>query len=119
MSEFFRSYIYSDQIRVLKLSCDYSSRPWSFFIMFYVILILAAAGLPFILGRVVNISTRTEHQFETYTEATIWGDLSKSDIARAFTLTETTSASLPLFFWCQPGEPYIVEHRITMCAVGP
>ena len=42
-----------------------------------------AASLPFILGRVVDISTRLEHQLESYTEVTIWGDLSESDIAAA------------------------------------
>ena len=71
----------SDQIRVLKHLCNCSSRPWSLFITFYVILILAAAALPFILhGRVINISTRLEHQLRTYTETTIWGDLSESDM---------------------------------------
>jgi len=103
---------------MLKHPHDYSSRPWSFFIAFYVILILAAAGLPFILGRVVNISTRMEHQLETYTETTIWGDLSESDIAAADTLDGDFTASLPLFPWCQPGEPYLTEHRVFM-TLGP
>jgi len=87
----------SDQIRVLKDPCDCSSRPWSLFIAFYVTLILAAAGLPFILGRVINISTRLGHQLRTYTETTIWGDLSESDIEAAFAQTYTYIASLPLF----------------------
>jgi len=87
----------SDQICVLKRSCNYSSRPWSFFITFYVILILAAAALPFILGRVINISTRLEHQLRTYTETTIWGDLSESDIAAADAQLEAFTASLPFF----------------------
>ena len=86
----------SDQIRVLKYPCDCSSRPWSLFIAFYVILILAAAALPFILGRVINISTRLEHQLETYTETTIWGDLSESDNAAAMRHF-SHGASLPLF----------------------
>jgi len=107
-----------DQIRVLKHPYDCSPRPWSFFITFYVILIIAAAGLPFILGRVVNISTRTEHQLGTYSEATIWGDLSESDIAAAHTLLGNPTASLPLFSWTRPGEPYLTEHRVFL-TLGP
>ena len=87
----------SDQIRVLSHPCDCSSRPWSLFIVFYVILILAAAGLPFILGRVIKISTRREHQLRTYTETTIWGDLSESDIAAANAEYSFYIASLSLF----------------------
>ena len=87
----------SDQIHALKHPCDCSSRLWSLFITFYIILILAAAGLPFILGRVIIISTRLEHQLETYTETTIWGDLSESDIAAANTQYYSYAASLPLF----------------------
>jgi len=82
---------------MLKHACDYSSRPWSLFITFYVILILAAAGFPFILGRVVNIDTRLEHQLRTYTETTIWGDLSESDINAAYDQYDSITASLPLF----------------------
>ena len=85
------------QIRVLKHPHGRSSRPWSFFITFYVILTLAAAGLSFILGRVINISTRLEHQLETYTETTIWGDLSEADIAAAAAQLLSLTASLPLF----------------------
>jgi len=107
----------TDQIRVLKHSRQSSSRPWSFFITLHVILILAAAVLPFILGRVINISTRLEHQLEAYTETTIWGDLSESDVAAADNLLNTSTASLPLLSWCQPGEPYLAEHRI-MSALG-
>jgi len=81
---------------VLKHACDCSSRPWSLFITFYVILILAAAALPFILGRVINISTRLEHQLRTYTETTIWGDLSESDIKAANAQYDSHTVSLPL-----------------------
>ena len=87
----------SDQIRVLKHPCDRSSRAWSLFITFYVILILAAAGPPFILGRVIDISTQPEHQLRTYTEAIIWGDLSESDTQAAGILYTFLPASLPLF----------------------
>jgi hypothetical protein len=102
-------------IRVLTRPRDLSSRPWSFFIIFYVLLILAAAALPFILGRVINISTRLEHQSGTYTETTILGDLSDSDIAAARAQLRAFTVGLP---WCQLGEPYLTEHRI-MCALGP
>ena len=87
----------SDQIRALKHPCDCSERPWSLFITFYVTLILAAAGLPFILGRVINIDTRLGHQLRTYTETTIWGDLSESDLEAASVKFFSHTASLPLF----------------------
>lgn len=77
-----------------------SSRPWSLFIIFYIFLIFVAGTLPFILGRVVNISTRLEHQFKTYTEATIWGDLSESDIAAAGAQLGAFSVSPPPLSWC-------------------
>lgn len=60
-----------------------SSRPWSIFILFYVFLIFVAGALPFILGRVVNISTRVEHRSDYYREVTFWGDLSEPDVAAA------------------------------------
>ena len=68
---------------MLTYPCDCSSRPWSFFIVFYVFLIFVAGALPFVLGRVINISARLEHQVDTYTETTIWGDLSDADVAAA------------------------------------
>jgi len=69
-------------------------------------LIFAAGALPFVLGRVINISIRLEHQLRTYTEKTIWGDLSESDIAAAdnqlgaftvslFSLSMSTCGTLP------------------------
>ena len=76
-----------------------SSRPWSFFIIFCVFLIFVAAALPFILGRVIDISTRLEHQLESYTEATIWGDLSESDIAAAESQLDAFTVSTPPHFF--------------------
>lgn len=108
----------TDQICVLKYPCDCSSRPWSFFVIFYVILILTAGALPFIFGRIIDISARLERQLQTYTETTIWGDLSESDIAAASTQLNFPTASIRLFSWCQPGEPYLAEHSITR-ALGP
>ena len=58
---------------------------------------LAAATLPFILGRVIIISTRLERQLRTYTETTIWGDLSESDTKAADARASFVDASLPLF----------------------
>ena len=87
----------SDHICMLNHPCDCSSRPWSLFIAFYVILILAAAGLPFILGRVIIISTWLERQLRTFTETTIWGDLSESDTKAADARYFSLGASLPLF----------------------
>ena len=96
LSEFFRPS--TAQTRVLKHPCGHSSRPWSFFIVFYVSLIFAAGALPFILGRVINISTRVQHQLRTYTEATIWGDLSESDVAAADAQLDAFTVSLPVFY---------------------
>ena len=86
----------TDRLNVLACSCDCSPRPWSFFIAFYVCLIFSAGALPFILGRVINISTRSEHQLDAYTEATIWGDLSESDVAAANAQLGAFTVSLPL-----------------------
>lgn len=85
------------RIYVLTHSCEYSSRPWSFLITFYVLLIFAAGAFPFILGRVIIISTRLGHQLRVYKEATIWGDLSETDVAAADTQLGAFTASL-LFF---------------------
>ena len=84
-------------IHVLTDLCDCSQRPWSFIIIFYIFLIFVAGALPFILGRVINISTRLEHQLQTYTEETIYGDLSQSDVAAAESQLDAFTVSLPLF----------------------
>jgi len=81
---------------MLKHARDCSSRWWCLFITFYVILIFAAAAFPFILGRVVNIDPRLEHQLRTYTETTIWGDLSESDNIAAMKQFSSLTVSLPL-----------------------
>lgn len=72
----------------------YSSRPWSIFIIFYVFLIFVAGTLPFVLGRVVNISTYVIHQIDHYYEVTIWGSLSESDIAAAESQLNVFNVSL-------------------------
>ena len=88
----------NEQIHPLTRGC--SPRPWSLFIVFCVFLIAAGGALPFILGRVINISTRLEHQLDDYNEATIWGDLSESDIAAA--QTQLTAFTVSLLFLLQP-----------------
>ena len=88
----------TNRLNVLTHSCDCSPRPWSLLIIFYVSLIFLAGALPFILGRVINISTRSEHQLDDYTESTIWGDLSESDIAAADAQIGAFTVSFPPFF---------------------
>lgn len=88
------SHLLPDEIHMITRPHDCSSRPWSFFIVFYVFLIFVAAALPFTIGRVVDISTRLEHQSESYTETTIWGDLSESDITAAESQLEAFTVSL-------------------------
>lgn len=93
----------TDRLNVLTRSRDCSPRPWSLLIIFYVSLIFSAGALPFILGRVINISTRSEHQLDDYTESTIWGDLSESDIAAADAQLGAFTVSLLPFHWCESG----------------
>ncbi|KAF9021430.1 hypothetical protein BDZ89DRAFT_1071387 [Hymenopellis radicata] len=66
----------------------YDSRPWSLAIAFFLLLVITAAALPFILGRIVNIYTNVSHQRVDYYEIPVKGDLSESDIASGSTLTE-------------------------------
>ncbi|KAK0216238.1 hypothetical protein IW262DRAFT_1449725 [Armillaria fumosa] len=68
----------------------YDKRPWSLAILFFLLNVTLAASLPFILGRIVNISTSVSHQHTEYQEVTIKGDLSESDIS--------TTAALALAF---------------------
>jgi len=54
---------------------------------------------------VLPFSTRLEHQLQTYTETTIWGDLSESDNAAAMRQYSSYTVSLPLFLvsnWTTP-----------------
>ncbi|KAF4602487.1 hypothetical protein EYR40_005696 [Pleurotus pulmonarius] len=64
----------------------YDSRIWTLFIVFFLFLITAAAALPFILGRIVDITTRVEHQHLAYTEVSVKGDLTDNDITQAAAL---------------------------------
>ncbi|KAJ7727961.1 hypothetical protein B0H16DRAFT_1894321 [Mycena metata] len=78
----------------------YDSRPWSLVVLFFLLLVIIAGSLTFVLGRVVDISTLIEHQYEIYHEVAIAADSSDADIERAnaldpafndFTLTWTLS----------------------------
>ncbi|KAK0189510.1 hypothetical protein F5146DRAFT_628992 [Armillaria mellea] len=59
----------------------YDKRPWSLAILFFLLNVNLAAALPFILGRIVNISTSVSHQHTEYQEVAVKGDLSDSDIS--------------------------------------
>ncbi|KAF8919143.1 hypothetical protein CPB85DRAFT_881024 [Mucidula mucida] len=59
----------------------YDSRPWSLAIAFFLLLVITAAALPFILGRIVSITTNVTHQRVEYYEIPVKGDLSDNDIA--------------------------------------
>ncbi|KAJ7087271.1 hypothetical protein B0H15DRAFT_843326 [Mycena belliarum] len=79
---------------------NYDSRPWSLVVIFFLVVVLISASLPFILGRVVDIAASIQHQSSKYHEVAIFADSSDSDIERAkllqpafndFTLTWTLS----------------------------
>ncbi|SJL11073.1 uncharacterized protein ARMOST_14474 [Armillaria ostoyae] len=65
----------------------YDKRPWSLAILFFLLNVILAASLTFILGRIVNISTFVSHQHTEYREVTVKGDLSESDISTTAALT--------------------------------
>ncbi|RDB19547.1 hypothetical protein Hypma_013386 [Hypsizygus marmoreus] len=64
----------------------YDRRPWSLFILFFLLLVCVAGSLPFVLGRLVDITTTIIHQREHYQEVAVMGDNSDTDIARATAL---------------------------------
>ncbi|KAJ7499386.1 hypothetical protein FB451DRAFT_1205266 [Mycena latifolia] len=79
---------------------NYDSRPWSLVVVFFLVVVIISASLPFILGRIVDIEASVQHQLEKYYEVAIFADSSDSDIERAtllepafndFTLTWTLS----------------------------
>ncbi|KAK0436703.1 hypothetical protein EV421DRAFT_1979647 [Armillaria borealis] len=65
----------------------YDKRPWSLAILFFLLNVILAASLTFILGRIANISTSVSHQHTEYREVTVKGDLSESDISTTAALT--------------------------------
>ncbi|KAG6915381.1 hypothetical protein DXG01_011753 [Tephrocybe rancida] len=58
-------------------------------LLFFLLLVLAAGSLPFVLGRLINIESCLIHQPKRYEEISIKGDNSDADIQRA---TELKSA---------------------------
>ncbi|KAF9464261.1 hypothetical protein BDZ94DRAFT_1216732 [Collybia nuda] len=68
---------------------QYDRRPWSLFLAFFLLLVGVAASLPFVLGRIVIISTTVIHQREQYTEVPVKGASSDTDIASATLLRPT------------------------------
>lgn len=66
-----------------------SKRPWSIPIIFFLVLSILGACLPFIMGRLVDITTSVERQRTQYVEVSVKGDLSSSDLERAASLADT------------------------------
>ncbi|KAJ6567347.1 hypothetical protein DFH09DRAFT_457648 [Mycena vulgaris] len=62
---------------------SYDSRPWSLVVIFFLIVLIISACLPFILGRIVDIQASIQHQWEKYYEIAISADSSDLDIERA------------------------------------
>ena len=86
-----------------------SRRPWSLFILFFIIIVVIATSLVFVLGRLINITTSVkvrhiivlfyfrfqklihvvnQRQDEAYEEIAIGGDSSDNDISHATELVE-------------------------------
>ncbi|TFK74366.1 hypothetical protein BDN72DRAFT_833278 [Pluteus cervinus] len=61
----------------------YDNRPWSLFIILFLILIGLAGALPFIFGRLIDIDAMIANQREQYFETIIQADLSDTDIDMA------------------------------------
>ncbi|KAF8890375.1 hypothetical protein BD779DRAFT_1610820 [Infundibulicybe gibba] len=70
---------------------SYDTRPWSIYIFFFLFLVVAAASLPFLFGRLVTITTT--HQSQYYHEVAVMGDLSTNDIAKAVSLAPAFEGS--------------------------
>uniref|UniRef100_A0A0W0EVF4 Uncharacterized protein n=1 Tax=Moniliophthora roreri TaxID=221103 RepID=A0A0W0EVF4_MONRR len=74
-------YIYTGTARSSRGA--YDKRPWTVFILLFLVTSTVAGLLPFLLGRVVDIKTVIKHNLETYKEVAIYGDLSPADIEEA------------------------------------
>ncbi|CAG7848432.1 SubName: Full=Uncharacterized protein {ECO:0000313/EMBL:CCA71241.1} [Serendipita indica DSM 11827] len=61
----------------------YDKRPWSLYVVFFIFISLLAASISFLLGRLIDITTKESWQGRTYKESTVVGDLSEEDIAAA------------------------------------
>ncbi|KAJ3509093.1 hypothetical protein NLJ89_g5402 [Agrocybe chaxingu] len=64
----------------------YDARPWSLWIILFLVNVIAAGVLPFVLARFVDIDVHIVHQYQKYYEIAIKGDLSEADIERASNL---------------------------------
>ncbi|KAJ7727962.1 hypothetical protein B0H16DRAFT_1894322 [Mycena metata] len=80
----------------------YDSRPWSLVVLFFLLLVIIAGSLTFVLGRVVDISTLVEHQYERYYEVAIAADSSVADIERANVLDPVFSQDFTLTWTLSP-----------------
>ncbi|KAF8990223.1 hypothetical protein BDQ17DRAFT_1372225 [Cyathus striatus] len=61
----------------------YDRRPWTLFILFFLLIVGTTSCLSFVFGRVVTIKTNVMRQGETYEEIGIKGDMSDVDIQKA------------------------------------
>ncbi|CAA7269011.1 unnamed protein product [Cyclocybe aegerita] len=61
----------------------YDARPWSLWIILFLVNVIFAGVLPFVLARFVDIDVHIVHQYQKYYEITVKGDLSEADIKRA------------------------------------
>ncbi|KAF8954430.1 hypothetical protein BDZ97DRAFT_1865139 [Flammula alnicola] len=61
----------------------YDTRQWSLWIAFFLVNVLLAGTLTFILARVVDIDVDIVHQHQTYYEVAVSADLSDADLKRA------------------------------------
>ncbi|KDR74467.1 hypothetical protein GALMADRAFT_71149 [Galerina marginata CBS 339.88] len=61
----------------------YDKRPWSLWILFFLLNVLLSGALSFLLGRVVDISVHVIHQSQEYQEVAVVADVSDRDINRA------------------------------------
>ncbi|KAJ7590809.1 hypothetical protein C8J56DRAFT_1003458 [Mycena floridula] len=65
----------------------YDRKPWTLFILFFIILVSLANGISFILGRIISIETMNiKHE---YSEILVKGALSEDDISKAGALAQT------------------------------
>ncbi|KAF7331706.1 hypothetical protein MKEN_00050400 [Mycena kentingensis (nom. inval.)] len=67
----------------------YDPRPWTFYVLAFLIMVTISSSLPFILGRVVDIRASIVHQSDNYYEVAVAADLSEDDLSRAAALDGT------------------------------
>ncbi|KAK7039233.1 hypothetical protein VNI00_010138 [Paramarasmius palmivorus] len=67
---------------------EYDKRPWTIFILLFLLASTLAGLLPFLLGRILDIKTVIKHDPDKYEEVAIYADLSPSDIDKAAQLNK-------------------------------